>query len=707
MTIQDIDVFWVLICACLVWIMQAGFLCLESGLTRSKNNINVALKNICDNASSIFLFWLIGFSIAFGSPFSSPFSVEDNFYLFQSLDNRVNAFFVFQAVFCSTCCTIVSGAAAERLRFIMYPVLVAIIAGLIYPVSVNMGWGGTIIESDAGFLAQRGFYDFAGSSVVHSTGGWVALALVIIVGPRLGRFNRLGQRQTIQGSNLTLSSLGVLILWFGWLGFNGGSAYSFDANIGQILSNTLIAGAASLVFTLIIMSRKGRRPSAEDLINGALSGLVGITASADCVPSTYAVLIGAGSAMAALVASRLLLHYKIDDVVGAIPVHLAAGIWGTMAVGLFGDLEAIGSGLSRFEQIQVQALGVFTIAIWAFGCSFILIKAVNYFSPLRVSSDDENVGLNISEHGATTELYELIAFMKHQSDTGYMGSEAPTGQFTEVGVIGMAYNHVMDTLRHNEQKLQDMNTRLESANEELLSYDHIVAHDLKNPIAVIRSYASLIEQDELDENTHKQYVARIRKSSEDALAIIKELLNFVKTNSELKNTETVNLHELLYASQSQLEEAISKSRARFELDLKLQEVCFNAVALQQILVNLISNAIKFSANDRTPVITVRSHRKDERDIIEVQDNGIGMNPDQLKQVFNKHSRLHTTTSNSKGSGLGLYNVKKLIASANGDIKVRSIENQGTCFTLSLQTSTVLGTREGDDEIERPREVANG
>ena len=692
MTVNDINIFWVLICACLVWVMQAGFLCLESGLTRSKNNINVALKNICDNASSIFLFWLIGFSISFGSPFSNPFSLENNFYFFQSSNDKINTFFVFQAVFCSTCCTIVSGAAAERLRFIMYPLLVAIIAGLIYPVSVNMGWGGTMIENDIGFLANKGFYDFAGSSIVHSTGGWIALALVITVGPRLGRFNNLGQAQTIQGSNLTLSSLGVLILWFGWLGFNGGSAYSFDANIGQILANTLIAGSSSLVFTLLLVSRDGRAPSAEDLINGALSGLVGITASANCVPSTFAALIGAGSAISALLATRLLLHYKIDDVVGAIPVHLAAGIWGTIAVGLFGNLETLGSGLSRLEQIEVQALGIISIATWAFGCSFILFKVVNYFYPLRVTSDDENVGLNISEHGATTELYELIAFMKHQSDTGDLATEAPIGPFTEVGVIGMAYNHVMDTLRHNEQKLQSMNKQLESANKDLLSYDHIVAHDLKNPIAVIRSYASLIEEEDFDQNTYKQYVGRIRKSSEDALSIIKELLSFLKADSGLKVSERVNLSEQFHVVQTQLKEVIEEQQAKLEFDLQLSEIYFNRFALQQILVNLISNAVKFSSTERSLLITIRSYQDGAISIIEVEDNGLGMNFDQLKKLFNMNTRLHTHLSPSAGNGMGLYNTKKLLASGNATIQVQSQEGQGSCFVLHFEANSSISDK---------------
>lgn len=481
MSIEQLDVFWVLLCACLVWVMQAGFLCLESGLTRSKNNINVALKNICDNATSIFIFWLIGFSISFGVPFLAPFDLDRNFYLFQSADNQTNAFFVFQAVFCSTCCTIVSGAAAERLRFVMYPLLVAMIAGLIYPVAVNFGWGGGLIQNGKGLLLNLSFYDFAGASIVHSTGGWVALAVVMVIGPRLGRFKANGQPQTIQGSNLTLSSLGVLILWFGWLGFNGGSAYNFSYDIGIILTNTLIAGSSSLVVTLLIVSRNGRHPLPEDLINGALGGLVGITGAANVVSSLGAFSIGVGSALCVLWASHLMLRWRLDDVVGAVPVHLAAGIWGTLAVGIFADLGQLQTGLSRLEQLGVQLLGVVTIGAWAFGLAFSLVKVINRYYPLRVSRDDESVGLNISEHGALTELYELLAFMRYQSDTGLIAKKAPSDLFTEVGVIGMAYNHVMDTLKDNEEKLKGMNSDLELANQNLAAYDHIVAHDLTPP----------------------------------------------------------------------------------------------------------------------------------------------------------------------------------------------------------------------------------
>ncbi|GGB92205.1 hypothetical protein GCM10011352_17830 [Marinobacterium zhoushanense] len=684
MAIDDIDVFWVLLCACLVWIMQAGFLCLETGLTRSKNNINVALKNICDNATSIFLFWLVGFSIAFGAPFTAPFAVSGNFYLFQSTDNHLNAFFVFQAVFCSTCCTIVSGAAAERLRFIMYPVLVTIIAGLIYPVAVNAGWGGLLIHNGEGFLVDLGFYDFAGSSIVHSTGGWVALALVIIVGPRIGRFGRDGQVRQIQGSNLTLSSLGVLILWFGWMGFNGGSAYNFSSDIGIILSNTLIAGSASLVITLLIISQRSGSPSAEDLFNGALGGLVGITASANCVSSLEAVLIGAGSALSALLASRLLLRFKIDDVVGAVPVHLAAGIWGTLAVGLFGDLEIIASDLSRLEQIQAQLMGILFIAVWAFGTSYLFISAINRVFPFRVPREDESVGLNISEHGASSELYELIAFMKYQSDTGNMSSDAPTDQFTETGIIGMAYNHVMDTLRIKEERLRESNTLLEAANEELRAYDHLVAHDLKNPLSVIHSYAAMIEADGENHQARQQYVARIRRSSEDALQIIRELLNFARASNEIDQAESIDLQELIYNTKIQLDALIAERKPQFDIQCSKRTLWFNSFALQQVLVNLVSNAIKYTPEDEQPQVTIRSRQEGDYDLVEVEDRGIGIPKEQLTKLFEKHSRLHSANTRRSGYGLGLYHVRKLIRAGGGEIDVHSEPEVGCCFTLRLK-----------------------
>ncbi|WP_432695278.1 ammonium transporter [Marinobacterium sp. YM272] len=703
MTLNDIDVFWVLLCACLVWIMQAGFLCLESGMTRSKNNINVALKNICDNATSIFLFWLIGFSIAFGVPFSAPLG-EDNYYLFHSTENTLNAFFVFQAVFCSTCCTIVSGAAAERLRFIMYPILVAIIAGLIYPVAVNLSWGGSLIDNGQGFLLEMGFYDFAGSTVVHSTGGWIALALVMIIGSRIGRFDREGNPHTIQGSNLTLSALGVLILWFGWMGFNGGSAYNFSSDIGIILSNTLIAGSASLVFTLILIHRRGEAPAPEDLFNGALGGLVGITASADCVTSLSAVLIGAGSAVSVLVTAKLLLRYRLDDAVGAVPVHLGAGIWGTLAAGIFCDLDIIGSGLGRLEQIVVQLAGIGITGLWAFGSAYLLFRLINTYYPFRVSPQDESVGLNISEHRASSELYELIAFMQYQSDTGNINRPAPTDQFTELGIVGMAYNHVLNTVRLKEEKLKHSNSQLEAANESLRTYDQLVAHDLRNPLSVISAYAAMLQEEPEGEHKHSEYVERIRRSSDDAMKIIRELLNFSRASHELETLKPVDLEEVLYNVRVHLTPLIEEKKAKISIDCKVRHLYFNEFALHQVLVNLISNAIKYTPAERVPSIEVRSLSDNGRDLVEVEDHGIGIDPEQLDRLFDKHQRVHSSV-NTSGYGIGLYSAKKLLQSAGATINVRSELEKGSCFTLGFAPvpaqSPTRNTDTGNNNEPRP------
>lgn len=683
MNLSDIDVFWVLICACLVWIMQAGFLCLETGLTRSKNNINVALKNIVDNATSIFIFWLLGFSIAFGTPLTDFFNLETNYYFFFSTDNTVNAFFVFQAVFCSTCCTIVSGAAAERLKFIMYPVIVLLIGGIIYPFAVHSIWSGGIYGNELGWLARQGFYDFAGATVVHSTGGWIALALILVIGPRLGKFDTAGKPINIQGSNLTLSSLGVLILWFGWLGFNGGSAYSFNSDIGIILSNTLIGGSTSLVATLLICHCKNGNPAPEDLINGALGGLVAVTGAANIITSQEAALIGGINSIIVCGASRVLLKFQIDDVVGAIPVHLAAGIWGTLAVGIFGNLEMLDTGHNRLEQITAQLLGIACIAVWAFGFSYILISTINKFISFRVSKEDELIGLNISEHHATSELYELIAYMKSQTDSGGLQSTAPVDSFTEMGVIGIAYNHLMDKLRENENKIIQSNNELRSANEELKTYDYAVAHDLKNPISVIRSYISLIEEENPDQLTTHKYLDRIRNSANDAMQIIKELLHFANSNESISGSELADLNQVTNNCVSMLEHEINAKNVLLNRQYDLVHIRISKFVLQQILSNLISNSIKYCPPERQPIIEIISYQTSNADYIDIKDNGVGIAKHKIAHIFDLHSRLHKQTLTAKGDGIGLFNVKNLVEKSGGNITVTSQENVGTHIKIEF------------------------
>ena len=246
---KTIDIFWVMICSGLVLLMQLGFIALESGLTRNKNNINVALKNLSDFGLSFFLFWVFGFAFAFGMPlFNSEVSGHPGLFLFFSENSSLVAFFIFQTLFCNTAATIVSGAVAERMKFKSFLFFVGLMSLIIYPFVVNLIWSGTWKGEIWGFLAKKGFIDFAGSTVVHSTGGWVALALVLVIGPRLNRFDQKGKPREIHGSNYPFAILGVFALWVGWIGFNGGSTMGITNSIGPVVFNTLLGGTCG--FTL-------------------------------------------------------------------------------------------------------------------------------------------------------------------------------------------------------------------------------------------------------------------------------------------------------------------------------------------------------------------------------------------------------------------------------------------------------------------------
>ena len=440
-----VDLLWILLCSGLVFIMQAGFMCLESGLTRSKNSINVAIKNLIDFGLSVGLFWAFGFALMFGISYQGLIG-QNNFFLNSHLDPFLAAFFLFQAMFCGTSTTIVSGAVAERMKFSAYLITSAVISGLIYPIFGHWAWNGANTGELLGWLGKLGFVDFAGCSVVHSVGGWVSLAALLIVGPRSGRFPPNQPPTKIHGSNLPVSVLGALILWFGWFGFNGGSTLTLNDQVAQIIVDTVLAGVAGMISGLAIGWILRGIPDVELLINGSLAGLVAITASCHAVTAPSAVAIGAIGAVVAIAVDDLLVKLHIDDAVGAIPVHLGAGIWGTLAVALFGDRDRLGTGLSRIEQLQVQLLGIVTCFIFAFGLAYLILRVTNRFFPLRVSTADELIGLNVSEHRAKTEILDLFRVMDSQAKTQDLSLRVPVEPFTEVGQIAQRYNQVMDAL---------------------------------------------------------------------------------------------------------------------------------------------------------------------------------------------------------------------------------------------------------------------
>ncbi|MBL35739.1 MAG: diguanylate cyclase [Oceanospirillaceae bacterium] len=435
------DVFWILLATCLVFVMQAGFLCLESGLVRSKNSINVAAKNLTDFVITCALFWLTGFGLMFGSSHNGV--IGTTLFMFGSNASTDEiAVFLFQMMFCGTAATLVSGAVAERMAFAGYLIVAALITLFVYPVTGHWSWAGIVAGEASGWLEKIGFIDFAGSTVVHSVGGWVALAAIIVIGPRTGRFEHGAQR--IPGSNLPMAVLGCLLLWFGWFGFNGGSTLSWNEQVPGILLNTCLAAAFGGIVTAAISYAVQRFMDVQYVINGVIGGLVAITASCHAVTPPSAALIGVVAGVLVYWGKVVLEKLRVDDAIGVIPAHLVAGIWGTLAVALFGQAEILGTGLSFGQQLQSQFIGVVATGLYSFTAAFIILHVINRIYPLRVSPEAEIMGLNVAEHKVSTEVYDLLSAMQIQQQRADFSARVPVEPFTEVGQIAQQYNRVIE-----------------------------------------------------------------------------------------------------------------------------------------------------------------------------------------------------------------------------------------------------------------------
>ncbi|MDX2374554.1 ammonium transporter [Psychrobacter sp. PP-21] len=383
------NIAWIIWGGVLVFFMQAGFALLESGSVRAKNAVNVMMKNYTDMCIGGLAFYLVGFGLMMGTNHSG-FVGTDHF-MPVNLSNMDWALMFFQMMFAATAVTIASGAMAERVSFIGYAIAACLICLFIYPVFASWVWGGYF--GGSGWLAERGFIDFAGSTVVHSIGGWLALAGVLVIGPRLGRFAPDGTPRLIAGHNMTLLALGGFILWFGWFGFNAGSTLSITGDIGLIAVNTFVAAVSAVVSYMLISRTLNKAILLSDSVNASLIGLVSITAGCATTTPLYSIIIGGVAAVVYILSTQALLKLKIDDVVSAVAVHGFGGVWGTLAAGLFytGDLF----NLSR---LGVQALGVGVALVWALGLGLIMYKLIDLSFGLKASRLHEQRGLDYTEH---------------------------------------------------------------------------------------------------------------------------------------------------------------------------------------------------------------------------------------------------------------------------------------------------------------------
>jgi Amt family ammonium transporter len=382
------NILWTSIAAFLVFLMQAGFACLEAGFTRAKNVVNICMKNILDFCFGTLMYLAVGFHLMFSGS-------EPLFWLGETSGTAWGfPFWIFQCVFAATTATIVSGAMAERTKFTAYIAYSLAICAVIYPIFGGWAWG-SLLDGDGWLegLLGVGFYDFAGSTVVHSIGGWAALAGAIVLGPRIGKFGPDGKPRAIPGHNILIATLGALILWFGWFGFNPGSTTTFDGALARIAVMTNIAGAAGGVAALVTIWVISRTPDASMTINGFLAGMVAICSAVDAVNVTGAFLIGVGAGILVVLSVFFIERVlKVDDPVGAVSVHGTCGAWGSIAYAFFGT-EFSGTVL------LAQVIGVLVGFAWAFGTALVLFLLIKYTIGLRVSEEEELRGLDIGEHG--------------------------------------------------------------------------------------------------------------------------------------------------------------------------------------------------------------------------------------------------------------------------------------------------------------------
>ena len=386
---------WMLVATFLVFAMHLGFACLEAGMTQAKNTVNILFKNTAIIAIGLLTYALVGFNLMYPGDFSiagffgfAGFGIGvDPGNMMIAGDDGVGIYtywtdFIFQAMFAATAATIVSGAVAERIKLHSFLIFSVIYVAFIYPWVGSWKWGG-------GWLDAKGFYDFAGSTLVHSVGGWAALAGVMLLGPRLGKYVN-GRIKPIMGHNMPLATIGVFLLWLGWFGFNGGSVLSADPSlVSFVFVTTCLAAAAGIVGAILLSWVLQKKPDLTMALNGALAGLVGITAGADVVSVMSSIVIGFIAGLLVVASVMIIDRIKLDDPVGAISVHLVCGIWGTLAVGIF----------SADHSFMVQLLGVGAYGVVCFAAAFIIFLALKVTLGLRVDEEEELKGLDVGEHG--------------------------------------------------------------------------------------------------------------------------------------------------------------------------------------------------------------------------------------------------------------------------------------------------------------------
>ncbi|PCK08683.1 MAG: hypothetical protein COA42_07995 [Alteromonadaceae bacterium] len=710
--LTPIDTLWLIFCTCLLFLQQAGFLCLESGLTRKKNNINVAVKNFCDIGVAFVTFFAVTqlFDLDF-VVFPSENLVGSSAVVdLQKEQMHGYAILTYQALLCCTTVSIISGAVAERVPFIGYLCIALLVAGVIYPTSANAIWG-----ADS-WLKSMGFYDFSGATAVHSVGGWVALAAVFVIGSRIGRFDTscdisTRKTNTIQPSSLSSASLGAVLLCIGWLGFSSGHTGMFHDRIPLVILNTILAGSASLIFSIISPLSRGAVVEVPVAINGCLTGLVAITGCAYLTTPLEAIAVGASGGVLACFIHMWFEKLRIDDAVGSIEVHLAGGIWGTLITALFMD----GPLLSN---LAVQLIGVLMIGAWTFCLAFASLYLIKHFVTLRVSEADEALGLNISEHNARSDLVDLVDHIREHANTGDVSQRLSIEPFGEMAMVGLEYNNLLDKIEKKERdvkgsheiveayskhlaktltEIKQKNCELEKATKEAKNANSAkgvflknMTHEIRTPLNSIIGYS----QRGIRKNYHDVATSSfeiINNAGKHLLEIINNIIDISSIESDeiglfYKEMELEGCLESIYsvASAQVIEKGLTIHYSK--PDALPLTVFGDQIRIKQVFLNLLNNAIKFTREGRIDIEMSFLPDGDHSGTLSfsISDTGIGIAEENLELIFASFKQVdELSTRHYGGNGLGLCIVKSLVEKMNGEIAVTSNLDKGSCFSGKL------------------------
>lgn len=561
---KNVDTLWVIIASALVFFMQAGFLLLESGLVRSKNSINVAIKNLLDYVVGTICFFLIGYGFMYGTSLEGWIG-KDLFLLEGLSTGKEFAFFLFQVTFMGTAATIVSGAVAERIRFQAYLVCSIFVSILIYPVFGHWAWGG-------GWLSKSGFHDFAGSSVVHSVGAWVSLAGVIVLGSRKDRFDSEGKPRELYGHNLPFSVLGTFILWFGWFGFNGGSTLSLTDAVPKIIVNTTLAACAGCISAILFDYITKGVPHVGGAINGVLAGLVAITAGCDVMSPGSSLLVGLIAGVLAEITAWIMENIlKLDDVVSAFPVHGVGGIWGTLAVSVFAQDET----LRGWSQWQAQLVGVSVCAVWSFSMGLILFFIMKFTISIRVTSEEEERGLNESEHGAKTVWLDLMNAMKYVADSKDLRKRIAVDPGVESGVVAELFNRLLLSLTQIIGVVKENSDKIENESELLENSTLTIAKEIekqKDRTVLVRETSDIFESslkavlDLVREERGRS--SEMRRMSEEMSQGMRELQTDILTSGQISDS----IQSIAFTGEKTLERTVKSMQGLNGSAKKVEEL---------------------------------------------------------------------------------------------------------------------------------------